>query len=48
MSHRTCIRLSDIIRLFSNLSDRLLVTKNLWLPDELIPVRYSLSQELDL
>ena len=31
-------------RLFPNLCDRLLVTKNLWLPGELICVRYCLSR----
>ena len=30
-------------RLFSNLSDRLLISKTLYLPGELVLVRYSLS-----
>ncbi|CAK9041294.1 unnamed protein product [Durusdinium trenchii] len=43
-SERLALLPHTVDRLFSNLSDRLLVTKNLWLPDELIPVRYSLSE----
>ncbi|CAJ1354184.1 unnamed protein product, partial [Effrenium voratum] len=35
--------LSPLDRLFPNLSDRLLVNKNLWLPGELIWVSYNLS-----
>eukprot|EP00435_Cladocopium_sp_Y103_P065295 s1184_g27.t1 len=42
-SERLAALPQTVDRLFPNLCDRLLVTKNLWLPGELICVRYCLS-----